>query len=78
MTKGSLSAVELRKKTGLSKSSLSQHMGILVDRGIARLSHERKFAQYKIASSSVADVYKAIAKLCKENIEEMRKLAMML
>ena len=72
---GKKSATQLRELTGLSKSSLSQHMSILVDRGLARSLPHGKFVEYEIGSDGVIDVYKAIAKLCRENLEKQRKLA---
>ena len=75
LASGSKSATQLRELTGLSKSSLSQHMSILVDRGLARSIPQGKFVEYEIGSDGVIDVYKAIAWLCRENLEKQRKLA---
>ncbi len=75
LTDGPKSATELRGRTGLSKSSLSQHMSILVERGLARSIPHGKFVEYEICGNGVVDVYRAIAKLCRETLEQKRKLA---
>lgn len=72
---GKKSATQLRELTELSKSSLSQHMSILVDKGLAKSIPHGKFVEYEIAGEGVIEVYKAIAKLCRENLEKQRKLA---
>ena len=75
LSDGARSATELRGRTGLSKSSLSQHMSILVERGIARSKSVGKFVEYELASAGVVEVFRAIQKLCRENLEQKRKLA---
>jgi ArsR family transcriptional regulator, virulence genes transcriptional regulator len=75
LSDGAKSATELRNRTGLSKSSLSQHMSILVERGLARSKSLGKFVEYELSSAGVVEAYRAIAKLCRENLEQKRKLA---
>ena len=75
LTDGPKSATELRGRTGLSKSSLSQHMSILVDKGLAKSIPHGKFVEYEIGGPGVVEVYRAIAGLCRENLEQKRKLA---
>jgi ArsR family transcriptional regulator len=75
LSDGPKSATDLRMRTGLSKSSLSQHMSILVDRGLARSNPHGKFVEYELAGGSVVDVYRSIAKLCREILEQRRRLA---
>ncbi len=75
LTDSARSATELRAKTGLSKSSLSQHMAILVERGLVRSMQHGKFVEYEISSAGVAEVYRAIARLCRDNLEQKRRLA---
>ena len=75
LSTGPQSATELREKTGLSKSSLSQHMGILVTRGIAKAIPNGKFVQYEIGGAKVTEVHDLITKLCREHLDQMRKLA---
>jgi ArsR family transcriptional regulator len=75
LAKGALSATDLREKTGLSRSSLSQHMNILEARGLVKARPMGRCVAYELASTAVTDVYRAVARLCRERIEGLRKLA---
>ncbi|HAK93803.1 MAG TPA: hypothetical protein DCM87_02020 [Planctomycetes bacterium] len=75
LSKGALSATDLREKTGLSRSSLSQHMNILEAQGLVRARAKGRCVGYELAGAAVIDVYHAVARLCRERIEGLRKLA---
>ncbi len=75
LAKGALSATDLRAKTGLSRSSLSQHMSILEAQGLVRARAKGRCVGYELAGSAVVDVYHAVARLCREHLEGLRKLA---
>jgi len=75
LTEGPKSATELRDRTGLSKSSLSQHMGILVERGLVKSTPHGKFVEYELSGQGVTEVFRAITKLCKQTLEKKRRLA---
>ena len=75
LAKGPLSASEMREKTGLSRSSLSQHMSILTAQGLIKPKAKGRYVSYELAGQAVVDVYHAVARLCREHLEGMRKLA---
>jgi len=75
LLEGSKSATELRGRTGLSKSSLSQHMSILVDRGLVRSTPHGKFVEYELGGKGVVDMYRSVSRFCRETLELRRKLA---
>ena len=72
---GAKSATELRGRTGLSKSSLSQHMSILVERGLVRSTPHGKFVEYELSGKEVDELYLAVTNFCREFVELRRKLA---
>ncbi len=75
LAKEPLSAAELRERTGLSRSSLSQHMSILTAQGLIRVKSKGRCVSYELAGTAVTDVFHAVAKLCRERLEGMRSLA---
>lgn len=58
------SATRLRYLTGLSKSSLSQHMGVLLRSGMVSVTVRGKERDYVIVSNRVVDIYTALARFC--------------
>jgi DNA-binding transcriptional ArsR family regulator len=75
LARGPLSAADLRDRTGLSRSSLSQHMSILAAQGLVKTRANGRYVNYELACAAVSEVYRAVAKLCRERLEDMRSLA---
>lgn len=66
MDEGEVSVTELVELTGLSQSSVSQHLAMLRDEGVVSIRGEAQTRFYSLADPIVRGVIHALCELCNE------------
>jgi ArsR family transcriptional regulator len=66
---------ELVAKTGLSQSNLSQHLGILRNRGVVSVRREGRLAFYRLASHKILEAFDLITEAMQETLQSQHEAA---
>lgn len=69
LDEGEASVTELVGLTGLSQSSVSQHLAMLRDEGVVTIRGEAQTRYYKLADPVVSAIIHALCDLCGESCE---------
>ncbi len=65
---------EITKKTGVAKSNLSQHLTVMVQKGILIHRKEGLYVYYKLASTKVYKAFHIMREVLKERINKQSKI----
>ena len=65
---------EIATKTGVPKSSLSQHLSVMVDKGILTQRKEGLNTYFKLSTPKVSEACKLMREVLIERLEESSKL----
>lgn len=74
LNKKELSFGEIQEATGVLKSNLSQHLSVLVSKGILIQRKEGSNAYYKLSTIKVATACQMMREVLIENIKKQQKL----
>ncbi|MEE8358907.1 MAG: metalloregulator ArsR/SmtB family transcription factor [Candidatus Hydrothermarchaeales archaeon] len=69
------SVSELITATGLSQSNISQHLGILREKGVIAARREGNTTYYRIANPKILEACRLMREVLLENLEEGKRLA---
>ncbi len=69
-----LGFMELQKKTTAAKSSLSQHLSVMVDKGILTQRKEGLNAYFKLSTPKVAEACRLMREVLIERLEKQTEL----
>ncbi|PEQ13798.1 transcriptional regulator [Novosphingobium sp. PC22D] len=69
MDEGEVSVSELVDLTGLSQSSVSQHLALLRDEGIAAIRSEAQTRYYSLKDPIVRDIIRALCDICSNSCD---------
>ncbi|MFQ5976300.1 MAG: ArsR/SmtB family transcription factor [Candidatus Hydrothermarchaeales archaeon] len=69
------SVSELLASTGLSQSNVSQHLGVLKERGVVATRREGNTIFYRIANPKILEACRLMREVLLEKLEEGKKLA---
>lgn len=64
MDEGEVSVSELVELTGLSQSSVSQHLALLRDEGVVNIRREAQVRYYRLSDPIVSGIIHALCELC--------------
>lgn len=67
MDEGEASVTELVELSGLSQSSVSQHLAMLRDEGVVRIRGEAQTRFYTLSDALVSAIIHALCELCEQN-----------
>ena len=65
---------EIAKKTGVAKSNLSQHLTVMVQKGILTHRKEGLYVYYKLSSAKVYEAFHIMREVLKERIHKQNEL----
>ena len=65
---------EISKKTGVAKSSLSQHLSVMADKGILMQRKEGLNSYYKLSTPKVAEACRLMREVLVERLEKQKDL----
>jgi DNA-binding transcriptional ArsR family regulator len=65
---------EISKKTGVAKSSLSQHLSVMVEKGILTQRKEGLHSYFKISTPKVAEACQLMREVLIERLEKTQKI----
>ncbi len=65
---------EIVKKTGVTKSNLSQHLTVMVQKGILIHRKEGLYVYYKLSSSKVYEAFYIMREVLKERVHKQSEL----
>ena len=71
---GELGFGELAEKTGTAKSSLSQHLSVMVEKGILTQRKEGLNAYYKLSTPKVAEACRLMREVLIERLEKQKEI----
>jgi len=74
LNKEELTFGDIAKKTGLGKSNLSQHLTLMVSKGLLFQRKEGLFVYYKLSSRKVYDAFKIMREVLKDKIIKEKSL----
>lgn len=74
LNKNEMSFSEIQEATGVLKSNLSQHLSVLVSKGILKQRKEGLNAYYKLSTVKVATACRIMREVLIENIKKHQKL----
>ena len=66
---------ELVEETGMSQSNLSQHLGILRNRGVVSVRREGRLAFYKLANHKILEAFDLITEVMQETLQSQHEAA---
>lgn len=69
------SVSQLITATGLSQSNISQHLGILREKGVIAARREGNTTHYRIANPKILEACRLMREVLLENLEEGKRLA---
>ena len=69
-----LNASEIIEKIGISKANLSQHMSLLISRGLVVSRKTGKYVYYKLADERIAKACKIMSEVVIENLKKSEKI----
>ena len=69
-----LSFGQILEKTGISKSNLSQHLTVMVQKGILNQRKQGLHVYYKLSSSNVYEAFCMIREVLKERILKQKEI----
>ncbi len=69
------SVSQLITATGLSQSNISQHLGILREKGVIAARREGNTTYYRIANPKILEACRLMREVLLENLEEGKRLA---
>lgn len=72
MDEGEVSVTELVDLTGLSQSSVSQHLALLREEGVVTIRGEAQTRYYRLSDATVRGIIHALCELCAEQTRERR------
>lgn len=65
---------EISEKTGVAKSSLSQHLSVMVGKGILNQRREGLNSYYKLSTPKVAEACRLMREVLIERLEQQKEL----
>jgi DNA-binding transcriptional ArsR family regulator len=65
---------EIVKKTGVAKSNLSQHLTVMIQKGILTHRKEGLYVYYKLSSDKVYEAFQMMREVLKERIQKESEL----
>jgi ArsR family transcriptional regulator len=74
LCKAEKNASDLAKATGLSKPNLSQHMALLVDKGVVHSRRQGKQVFYSLADQGISEACSIMHRVVMNNIKANSKL----
>ena len=75
LREGEKSVEELRERLGLPKANLSQHLGILRDKGIVKTRREGVMIYYSLANPKIIKAFDIIREMLLEKLGQTEKLS---
>lgn len=72
MDEGEVSVTELVELTGLSQSSVSQHLAMLREEGVVSIRGKAQTRYYRLSDPTVRGIIHALCELCAEQTRETK------
>ncbi len=72
--KGELGFSEISERTGVAKSNLSQHLSVMVERGILRQRKEGLNSYFRLSSQKVTEACQLIREVLIERLEKTQEI----
>lgn len=66
---------ELVEETGISQSNLSQHLGILRNKGVVTVRRQSAYAYYSITSRKIVEAFDLITEAMQESLQSQNQAA---
>ena len=66
---------ELVEETGISQSNLSQHLGILRNKGVVKVRRQSAYAYYSITSLKIIEAFDLITEAMQESLRSQQQAA---